>query len=156
MKRTVSFSKQSRNIFFHILTTCNLKCRHCYINKEQHGSGILPLETVSLWLRAFSGGGADSNLILLGGEPTLHPDLPEIVGIAGELGYRSITIDTNGYLFNGILDKIEPVDVDYFSFSLDGPTPFINDPIRGRGFKPALSTPSAIAIWKVSRTWLHC
>ena len=35
--RTVAFSRNSANVFFHILTRCNLKCRHCYINPEQHG-----------------------------------------------------------------------------------------------------------------------
>ena len=133
MKKTVSFCKRSKNIFFHILTNCNLKCGHCYINKEQHGSQTLPFETVCLWLEAFRGGNADSNLVLLGGEPTLHPDLALIVKSAKKKDYSSITIDTNGYLFNDILNKVTPHEVDYFSFSLDGPTPDENDQIRGRG-----------------------
>ena len=133
MKKTVSFSKQSKNIFFHILTNCNLKCRHCYINKEQHGSQTLPLGTVRTWLEVFTKGDADANLVLLGGEPTLHPDLADIVKAARKTGYSSITIDTNGYLFNDILDKVTPDEVDFFSFSLDGPTPDSNDGIRGRG-----------------------
>ena len=133
MKKTVSFSKRSKNIFFHILTTCNLRCRHCYINKEQHGSRTLPLDIVSTWLEAFTGGNADANLVLMGGEPTLHPELAEIVKAAKDMDYLSITIDTNGYLFNDILSKVTPLEVDYFSFSLDGPTPEINDRIRGRG-----------------------
>jgi MoaA/NifB/PqqE/SkfB family radical SAM enzyme len=44
-----------------------------------------------------------------------------------------VTIDTNGYLFHDILSKVEPVDVDYFSFSLDGATAATNDAIRGSG-----------------------
>jgi len=133
MKKTVSFSKRSKNIFFHILTNCNLKCGHCYINKEQHGSQTLPFEIVCKWLDAFTGGNADANLVLLGGEPTLHPELAPIVKAAKEKGYASITIDTNGYLFNDILNKVTPREVDYFSFSLDGPTPDENDRIRGKG-----------------------
>lgn len=133
MKKTVSFSKKSTNIFFHILTDCNLKCRHCYINKVQHGSGMLPFDVVGKWLDAFAGGHGDANLILLGGEPTLHPDLAGIVKAAREKGYASVTIDTNGYLFNDILQKVSPQEVDFFSFSLDGPTPEENDRIRGSG-----------------------
>ena len=133
MKKTVSFSKRSKNIFFHILTNCNLKCGHCYINKEQHGSQTLPFETVCTWLEAFTGENADSNLVLLGGEPTLHPDLADIVIAAKHKGYSSTTIDTNGYLFNDILNNVTPHEVDYFSFSLDGPTAGENDRIRGRG-----------------------
>lgn len=133
MKRTVSFSKQSKNIFFHILTKCNLKCGHCYINKKQHGDRTLPLGTVVKWLRALAGTGIATNLVLLGGEPTLHPELSGIVRAARNDGCKSITIDTNGYLFNDILDKVDPQEVDYFSFSLDGPTAEANDRLRGRG-----------------------
>ncbi|MEN8243658.1 MAG: radical SAM protein [Thermodesulfobacteriota bacterium] len=133
MKKTVSFSKRSKNIFFHILTNCNLKCRHCYINKEQHGSQTLPLDIVCTWLDTFSRGDAEANLVLLGGEPTLHPGLADIVKAAKDRGYASITIDTNGYLFNDILNRVTPCEVDYFSFSLDGPTADENDRIRGQG-----------------------
>ena len=133
MKQTVSFSKRSKNIFFHLLTNCNLKCRHCYINTAQHGANTLPLATVSAWLQAFADGVTPTNLILLGGEPTLHPDLPEVIRTARNQGYQSITIDTNGYLFHDIIHKVAPHEVDFFSFSLDGPTPQENDRIRGRG-----------------------
>lgn len=140
--RTVGFKPGERNIFFHILTGCNLACRHCYINKEQHGTNMLPLETVKDWLNLFSKGSVigdqgsekpeKSNLILLGGEPTLHPDLAEIISYAKESGF-SVTVDSNGYLFNDLLDKTDPTQLDYLSFSLDGPEPSVNDPIRGEG-----------------------
>ena len=133
MKKTVAFSKNATNVFFHILTRCNLKCRHCYINKKQHGKNTLPIETINTWLRAFVSKNKKSNVIFLGGEPTLHPDLPEAVFKAKSLGYSSITIDTNGYLFHDILSKVSPDVIDYFSFSLDGATRKTNDMIRGKG-----------------------
>ena len=133
MRRTVSFSRQTRNIFFHILTACNLRCKYCYINREQHGSGSLPLETITAWLRALWDPIQDANLIFLGGEPTLHPDLAQAVKIAGAIGYESITIDTNGFLFNDIINRVSPADVGTFSFSLDGSNPDTNDRIRGAG-----------------------
>ena len=122
LTRTVAFSKNSANLFFHILTKCNLKCRHCYINPAQHGEDILPLTTIKAWLEAFAPESESKNLIFLGGEPTLHPDLPAAVKHARRLGFGSITIDTNGYLFHDILSKVTPEEVDYFSFSLDGAT----------------------------------
>jgi MoaA/NifB/PqqE/SkfB family radical SAM enzyme len=131
--QTVAFSTNSTNLFFHILTKCNLKCRHCYINPEQHGKNTLPLPTVKTWLKAFSNNSLTKNLILLGGEPTLHPDLAAIVKYARSLEYGSVTIDTNGYLFGDILAKVTPAEVDYFSFSLDGATRETNDRIRGDG-----------------------
>lgn len=133
MKKTVSFSKNATNVFFHILTQCNLKCRHCYINPEQHGRTMLPVSTIESWLSAFAHERGTANVIFLGGEPTLHPDLAGAVRAARRLGYPSVTVDTNGYLFHDILDRVEPDEVDFFSFSLDGATPETNDRIRGEG-----------------------
>ena len=132
-KRTVAFSRDAVNVFFHILTRCNLRCRHCYINPRQHGGETLPLETVEKWLDAFADRAPETNVIFLGGEPTLHPDLARAVAYARNAGFGSITIDTNGYLFNDILDRITPDQVDFISFSLDGPTADVNDALRGPG-----------------------
>ena len=133
LTNTVDFSKNSSNIFFHILTKCNLKCRHCYINPAQHGKDTLPLSTITAWLDAFSQNSGAKNLVFLGGEPTLHPELAAAVKHANRLGFGSITVDTNGYLFGDILAKVTPAEVDYFSFSLDGATRETNDQIRGDG-----------------------
>jgi MoaA/NifB/PqqE/SkfB family radical SAM enzyme len=133
LEKTVSFSKNAVNVFFHLLTRCNLSCKHCYINPEQHGNRTVDVETAERWLKAFYPLHQKANVIFLGGEPTLHPDLDQIVKTARSMGYRSITIDTNGYLFNDILDRLSSNDVDAMSFSLDGSTPQINDPIRGTG-----------------------
>ncbi len=132
-RRTVAFSKDSSNLFFHILTRCNLRCRHCYINRDEHGRETLDIGTIKAWLALFLERAPDTNLVFLGGEPTLHPDLGLAVRAARQMGFSSITIDTNGYLFHDILEKITPEDVDFISFSLDGATPATNDAIRGRG-----------------------
>ena len=133
LPQTVAFSRNSANVFFHILTRCNLKCRHCYINAEQHGQLTLPLSTIQTWLEAFSENSHTKNLIFLGGEPTLHPELPAAIRLARKMAFGSITVDTNGYLFHDILEKVTPGEVDTFSFSLDGATRETNDRIRGQG-----------------------
>ena len=132
-KKTVAFSKDSSNLFFHILTKCNLSCTHCYINKDQHGVNTLDIETIRNWLTLFSTKARQTNVVFLGGEPTLHPDLYLVVKEAKRLGFKSITIDNNGYLFHDILEKISSDDIDFFSFSLDGATRKTNDTIRGEG-----------------------
>lgn len=132
-RKTVAFSRDSSNLFFHILTKCNLSCRHCYINPKQHGENTLPIGTIREWLALFSERCQNINVIFLGGEPTLHPDLSLAVKEAKTLGFKSITIDTNGYLFHDILEKVTPDEVDFISFSLDGATKKTNDAIRGKG-----------------------
>jgi MoaA/NifB/PqqE/SkfB family radical SAM enzyme len=164
MKKTVAFSKNATNVFFHILTNCNLKCKHCYINKKQHGANTLSLETIEAWLQVFASKNKNANVIFLGGEPTLHPDLSLAIKKAKALGYNSITVDTNGYLFHDILSKVDPDMVDYFSFSLDGVTRKTNDMIRGKGCfdhcidgikKAILRGFSTSLIYTVSRMNLH-
>ncbi len=130
--RTVGFKPGERNIFFHILTACNLSCRHCYINKEQHGTRQLTKEQIEQWMTLFSDPAKKTNMIFLGGEPTLHPDLPFAINKAKELGYF-VTVDSNGYLFNDLLTKTTPELLDFLSFSIDGPDAETNDPIRGEG-----------------------
>ncbi len=131
-QRTLAFQRNERNVFFHILTACNLSCLHCYINPAQHGTITLPEETIFAWLKLFASPDKNTNIIILGGEPTLHPALPNVIRMARELGYSSITVDTNGYLHHDLLNKIRPTDA-VLSFSLDGPSPEINDPLRGPG-----------------------
>ena len=130
--KTVGFKPGERNVFFHILTACNLHCKHCYINTSQHGTESLSREKIESWLKLFADPAKKSNLIFLGGEPTLHPDLSECIVTAKKLNY-AVTVDTNGYLFHDFLEKVNPNDLDYLSFSLDGPDPQINDRIRGKG-----------------------
>lgn len=128
--RTVDFKQGERNVFFHLLTACNLSCKHCYINPPQHGTETLPKDTAIKWLKLFARSDLSSNLILLGGEPTMHTELADIIRAAKAMRY-TVTVDSNGFLFNDLLNRVTPKELDYLSFSLDGPTPEINDPIRG-------------------------
>jgi MoaA/NifB/PqqE/SkfB family radical SAM enzyme len=130
--RTIGFVPGERNVFFHILTACNLSCRHCYINPEQHGRTTLPRATMERWIELFARPDQKSNMIFLGGEPTLHPDLAHGIAKAKACGF-AVTVDSNGYLFHDLLDRTTPELLDYLSFSLDGPDALVNDPIRGQG-----------------------
>jgi MoaA/NifB/PqqE/SkfB family radical SAM enzyme len=130
--RTVGFQTGERNVFFHILTACNLSCKHCYINPEQHGTMRVSREDMVAWMGLFADTEKKTNLIFLGGEPTLHPDLVHGIIKAKELGF-AVTVDSNGYLFHDFLERMSPEQLDYLSFSLDGPDSAVNDPIRGEG-----------------------
>jgi len=131
--KTVRFKTGERNVFFHILTACNLTCRHCYINPREHGTGMVERNDLEKWLALFHDDAKETNVIFLGGEPTMHPDLPHLIRFARKAGYASVTVDTNGFLFHDFLSKVDAADLDFLSFSLDGPTPAINDPLRGAG-----------------------
>jgi MoaA/NifB/PqqE/SkfB family radical SAM enzyme len=131
--KTVGFKPGERNIFMHLLTACNLSCRHCYINPGEHGTEMVPRQALENWLQLFYHEKKPTNVIFLGGEPTLHPDLPHAIRLAKKLGYASVTVDTNGFLFHDFLSQIKPAELDFLSFSLDGPNPKVNDALRGEG-----------------------
>ena len=131
--KTVGFQAGERNVFLHVLTACNLSCSHCYINQQQHGANMLTRDQLEKWVRLFSRkDNNQSNLIFLGGEPTMHPDLVHGIRVARDCGYH-VTVDTNGYLFHDFLERVSPDMLDYLSFSIDGPDSAVNDAIRGEG-----------------------
>lgn len=83
-------------------------------------------------MELFVAPGKKSNVIFLGGEPTMHPDLVHGISKAKALGF-DVTVDSNGYLFHNLLEASSPEQIDFLSFSLDGPDSLVNDPIRGEG-----------------------
>lgn len=84
-------------IWLEITRKCNLECVHCYAGSAPS----LPLRgamTYSDWRLAledaFSVGCRAVQFI--GGEPTLHPDLPQLIKDAKASGYHFIEVFTNG------------------------------------------------------------
>jgi MoaA/NifB/PqqE/SkfB family radical SAM enzyme len=80
-----------------------------------------------------------TKLTIMGGEPTLYgmsqdwKPLLALIKEAKQLGYEYVRIDTNGQFEEGLLAKEDFKRLDEITFSLDGPNPAINDPIRGVG-----------------------
>ena len=58
---------------------------------------------------------------LTGGEPTLHPDVAELVGIGSELGLK-VGLTSNGEKGSGILDASCEAGLDRINFSIFGTT----------------------------------
>ena len=96
--RTVGFQPGERNVFLHLLTACNLACRHCYINPAEHGTATLPLAWARQWLALFARPGPTS---LLGYEVTnlvtgaiatgtVTTDLPTTTTLINPYGYMSV------------------------------------------------------------------
>ena len=127
--RTVGFKPGERNVFFHLLTGCNLSCKHCYINPDQHGVSPVSKETLGAWLKLFAAPEKEANLILLGGEPTLHPNFLDFVRYAKKRGFIEIQIQTNGRMFayNDFCLKTIKAGATQFSPALHGPNAKIHD-----------------------------
>ena len=76
-------------------TACNLNCPVCFANA---GIGYsLTLEQVERMLDRFVEIEGDPEVVQFsGGEPTIHPQLPEMIQAARDRGIRQVMINTNG------------------------------------------------------------
>lgn len=73
-----------------------------------------------------------THLTILGGEPTLHNNLLQIIQMAAQYHFSSICIDTNGVCIDKLI-QIKPDLIHEIRISLDGATNVSNDYIRGKG-----------------------
>ncbi len=120
----------------HLNDACNLACRHCLVSSGPGGDPGLPGETIAAALREARKLGART-FCFTGGEPLLRPDFAELAAAALEDPRAELAVLTNGLLlreetiasWRGHLD-LERVR---FQVSLDGSSPEVNDPVRGRG-----------------------
>ena len=82
-----------------ITSACNLDCPICYTVNKNEGAHMLSRESFAAVLAHLTrhAGGDDLDIInFTGGEPTLHPELPELLRMARAAGYRRLTVSTNG------------------------------------------------------------
>ncbi|MFO0758657.1 MAG: radical SAM protein [Byssovorax sp.] len=80
-----------------ITSACNLDCPICYTVNKNDGAHMLSKEHFAAMLRHLTAHGSETDIInFTGGEPTLHPELPELLRMSREAGIRRLTISTNG------------------------------------------------------------
>lgn len=135
------FKDNLRQVFLYLIDDCNLRCTQCLYKLEigfQVQKKEIDFEDAVKLISDFREMGA-VKLTLMGGEPTLYgikdnnQPLLDLIKKSKELGYQYVRIDTNGQFNSELLDKPEFKMLDEITFSIDGPTPEINDPIRGYG-----------------------
>ena len=111
--------------------TCNLKCRHCYMNSDaQKYEGELTTEEAKRFIDDL----AEFNvpvLLFSGGEPLMRKDFFELAEYAAAKGIRP-TLSTNGTLITcEVAERIKKIGVGYVGISLDG-LQEVNDKFRGK------------------------
>lgn len=74
---------------------CNARCLFCNVPEESCGTQSLTTREAKNKITALLKKNKDLRLDISGGEPTLRPDLPEIVGYASKQGVKTIQIQTN-------------------------------------------------------------
>jgi hypothetical protein len=81
-----------------IAETCNLRCPTCFADSSPDLRGVVPVEAVlaSVDQRLERENGRLDVLMLSGGEPTLHPRLPELLAGLARRPVTRILINSNG------------------------------------------------------------
>ncbi len=116
---------------FGLTRHCNLRCRFCFWGDEVGRRGFMPREIFRKALREMSQMGT-FEIDLTGGEPTIHPDFPEFIGLASQLRF-STSITTNGFrLTEKALVAISSGLVAHVSVSVHGANPETHDRLVGR------------------------
>lgn len=92
------YSDLPLTVYLEIIYGCNLYCSYCYVgNERNHISPTLqPLELTKQILKKLREDGV-TEIVLIGGEPTLHPRFSEICREISVLGFQSRGVITNGY-----------------------------------------------------------
>jgi len=70
------------NLEFHAAHACNLHCAQCSHYSNYHAGGIVSLDEARANFDAWKGRLAPKRLAILGGEPTLNPELIPIIKLA--------------------------------------------------------------------------
>jgi len=138
--------EELKNLFFQLCSkTCNLKCKHCYIEKNPYKNeeDFIDIEKIKLALNSIKDLKLNS-IYLTGGEPLMHPDFNKILRMC--LKVTNTTVMSNGVMINDkkvrFLRKIddESKNETIYRISLDSIDEIENDALRGRGsFRKALS-----------------
>lgn len=102
-----------KNAYLAICYICNENCKFCPCSKkEKQDRLITPIEELKKSVDKMQLHGV-TDITLSGGEPTLHPDLLELVGYIQEKNIK-VTILSNGERFSSalyILEVLDKVDI---------------------------------------------
>lgn len=132
-----------RHVTVFVNWACNLTCRECWMYGDSAGESKWLAEvqrdqvSLEMWNAVLDELATDANdtvyLTIMGGEPLMHPQLVELVRQAKtRLPGCNLDMSTNATLLHRFADDLVDAGIDDVYVSIDGPTPEVNNPIRGR------------------------
>lgn len=102
-----------------VTSACNLRCTYCLKEDAPTQTQQLDVVETSKLIALLAGMGV-RKIRFTGGEPLLHPSIPELVRIAKATpGIDTVCITTNGVLLDRQLDALVEAGLDGVNLSLD-------------------------------------
>ena len=124
---------QIRNAWLVVDYACNNSCSYCYASKANAQKSFMSLHYARQVLDEIARVGVKTCLII-GGEPTIHPNLFEIIEYGASVGL-TMKIVSNGRAFKNMSFLLKSINagLQHISISLEGSTPERHDGICGKG-----------------------
>ncbi len=119
---------------YEVTHRCNLKCRHCYIDKKSvNPKKEMNPQDFEIFLSKLDKYNLPLNIQITGGEPLLRKDIWDILEIASFYAKDKWSFNTNGLLINReIAETIDSYGPSMVAISLDGDKES-HEFLRGRG-----------------------
>ena len=128
--KQISYLSAPIHVWWEATRLCNFQCPTCYSSSDRAAPDELSTKEVFNLIDQL----VDMRigyLYILGGEPLLRNDLPEILHYAS-LKNLPIMLNTNGWFVDEEWAAILSVTVRHLRFSLDGQSAFVHDKIRNK------------------------
>jgi len=101
-----------------IIRRCNLSCGYC--SEYDKVSDPIPVEVLEKRLRKLRSLGT-FGISLTGGEPTLHPSLPDLIRKCREIGFFRTGMISNGFLLRrDLIEALNEAGLQEMQISIDG------------------------------------
>ncbi|MGD1001847.1 MAG: radical SAM protein [Candidatus Brocadiia bacterium] len=132
-----------RQLTLHLSDQCNLRCKYCWIAKDDAEPPVMTRDIASAALRMFPGDGRDLRIGFFGGEPLMHfgmlSTITEMAQRLAEMDKRRAVfhVTTNATLVTPIVARFLAKHGFSIIVSCDG-TPRLHDEARGTGSYAAM------------------
>ena len=117
-----SYSRVMGDLRISVTDRCNFRCTHCMPEEGLQWlarESLLTFDEIERVTRMFVAQGVHE-IRLTGGEPTLRPDLPELVARLAKIpGIGSLSLTTNGFLLKKLARPLAEAGLTRINVSLD-------------------------------------
>jgi cyclic pyranopterin phosphate synthase len=116
-----SYGRRISDLRISVTDRCNFRCVYCMPEEGMQWlkrDSILTFEEIERIARVAVSLGVDE-IRLTGGEPTLRPDLPELVARVAKLPLKSLSLTTNGFLLRSMAKPLADAGLKRINVSLD-------------------------------------
>lgn len=103
---------------WYLLTTCNFRCRYCFIPTEALGAKLQVHASPAAWADAFDKTGKRWLIHMTGGEPTIYPDFVELCSRLTNRHLISFNSNLSRSAIRRLAECVDPASVNFINGGL--------------------------------------